>query len=81
MLRFPRRQKSSVLSSRTGMESPRGCFTWIGSIQSEGGGMRAACFGINPPGGENRVPRKSWAGDHVEAGIADVQHASYKSAS
>jgi hypothetical protein len=29
-------------------------------------------IGINPPGGENPVPRYSWVGDHVGAGIVDV---------
>lgn len=29
-------------------------------------------IGINPPGGEHPVPRRSWAGDHVGGGIVDV---------
>lgn len=29
-------------------------------------------IGINPPGGENPVPRYSWVGDHVGAGIVDA---------
>jgi hypothetical protein len=29
-------------------------------------------IGINPPGGENPVPRRSWVGDHNGAGIVDV---------
>ena len=29
-------------------------------------------IGINPPGGENPIPNKSWVGDHNGAGIVDV---------
>ena len=29
-------------------------------------------IGINPPGGEHPVPRRSWVGDHVGGGIVDV---------
>lgn len=29
-------------------------------------------IGINPPGGENPVPRRSWVGDHTGGGIVDV---------
>ena len=29
-------------------------------------------IGINPPGGEHPVPRRSWIGDHVGGGIVDV---------
>lgn len=29
-------------------------------------------IGINPPGGENPAPKHSWVGDHMGAGIVDV---------
>lgn len=29
-------------------------------------------IGVNPPGGENPVPSKSWVGDHLGGGIVDV---------
>jgi hypothetical protein len=29
-------------------------------------------IGINPPGGEHPIPRRSWVGDHVGAGIVEV---------
>ena len=38
-------------------------------------GLRAryiTTIGVNPPGGENPVPSKSWVGDHAGAGIVDV---------
>ena len=39
------------------------------------GGFKAryiTTLGINPPGGEHPEPRRSWVGDHVGAGLVDV---------
>jgi len=33
--------------------------------------------GVNPPGGEDPVPRNSWVGDHLGAGIVDVAETAF----
>lgn len=50
----------------------QGSYEWR-SVSSPGLTARYVTgIGINPPGGEKPVPRYSWVGDHVGAGIVDV---------
>jgi len=51
---------------------PPGRYEWR-CVTSPGFTARyVTTIGINPPGGENAVPRYSWVGDHGGAGIVDV---------
>lgn len=55
-----------------GQTVPDGNYEWR-SITVPGFSARyVTTVGINPPGGEHPVPRRSWVGDHVGAGIVDV---------
>ncbi|MDP6545734.1 MAG: FlgD immunoglobulin-like domain containing protein [Phycisphaerae bacterium] len=50
----------------------QGSYEWR-SVSSPGLTARYVTgIGINPPGGENPVPRYSWVGDHIGAGIVDA---------
>ena len=55
-----------------GRPVPRGEYEWR-SITTPGFVARyITTIGINPPGGEHPQPRRSWVGDHLGAGIVDV---------
>lgn len=66
-----RRLRWDGLDNR-GQQVPAGDYEWR-SLSSNGFTARyITTIGVNPPGGENPVPSKSWVGDHVGAGIVDV---------
>ena len=55
-----------------GQSVPAGEYEWR-SVSSNGLTARyITTIGVNPPGGENPVPSKSWVGDHIGGGIVDV---------
>ena len=55
-----------------GRPVPAGDYEWR-LAQGEGFTARyVTTVGINPPGGEHPQPRRSWVGDHLGAGLVDV---------
>lgn len=51
---------------------PAGAYQWR-VLSAPGFTARyISTIGVNPPGGEQPEPRRSWVGDHVGAGIVDV---------
>ena len=55
-----------------GQAVPQGSYEW--RLVSWGGftARYLTTIGINPPGGEHPVPSQSWVGDHLGAGLVDV---------
>ncbi len=48
---------------------PSGAYKWR-LVSSDGFTARyLTSIGINPPGGENSIPQRSWVGDHLGPGI------------
>lgn len=55
-----------------GDQLPKGDYEWR-SVSVPGLTARyMTTIGINPPGGEDQTPNKSWVGDHLGGGIVDV---------
>ncbi len=55
-----------------GQPVPAGTYTWRAVTVPGLAARYVTTIGINPPGGEHPVPRRSWVGDHVGGGIVDV---------
>ena len=72
--RLPAREHSVEWDGldNSGKRVPSGRYEWRRITTPGFTAQYVTTVGINPPGGEHPVPRRSWVGDHNGGGIVDV---------